>query len=330
MQSVFGSPADYLNPRNLPPLPLVELPAHLIPFLPAERVRVFAQLAYTWPTGNLKHPAVHTMLLAAREHKRLRPTVVESSSGSTLISLAHIAPGFGVKKVVGIVPSDIPTTKWNLLSELGVELRKNYARPGQPSAIDEARTLGQQDGWFHLGQYENKWNWHGHQKYTVAPLREQLGDGLSVYGLGLGTAGTGIAARETFKKTSIAVVAGICAPDNPVPGVRTRERLQHFFDWEKGLSQVEITQRAAYRGSLELVGAGIRGGPSSGFARAAVNEFLLAKNQDPKAWEGLRNGNGEIVAVFICGDSYDVYSPEKYSTVLNPDDFPEQPPNSQI
>jgi cysteine synthase len=328
VSNVFGSSAEYLNPRNLPPLPLVELPARLVPFTASENVHVYAQLAYEWPTTrNLKHPAVHAMLFAAKERGQLRKKAVESSSGNTLISLAILAPFLGIEEVHGIVPADIPKVKWDRLTDLGVILRKNYARPGQPNAIEEARMLGRQEGWFHLRQYENEWNWRGHMKYTTGPVLTQLGERLSVYGVGLGTAGTAIAARETFKGKPVAVVAGICAPDNPVPGVRTRQRLQNFFDWENGLHHVEVGQREAYRGSLELVSAGIRGGPSSGFARAALNKFLLQTYQNPEAWKNLRNG-GEIVAAFVCGDEYDLYrDSDKYSTILDPEDFPEAKPS---
>jgi cysteine synthase len=325
-KSVFASPADYLNPNHLPPVPLVELPARLVPFPPGEHVRILAQLAFAWPLGNLKHPAVFNMLDEAMSGGLLEGihTAVESSSGNTLYCLANLAPAFGIRRVVGIVPSDIPKTKEWRLREMGAEVRKNYERPGQPSAIEEARDLGRQQGWFHLAQYENTGNWRGHMRYTVQPVWEQLGEELSVYGVGLGTTGTGIAAREIFKNTPVRVVGAICAPGNPVPGVRTRDRLQPHFDWQNGIYPVEIEQHEAYRGSLELVSAQIRGGPSSGFARAGVNRFLLDQYQNRETWETLRNKNGEIVVVFVCGDSFDLYDIDKYRTVLDPNEFPDQ------
>jgi cysteine synthase len=323
--TTFHSPADYLNPENLPSVPLVELPASLVPFPPKERVRIFAQLGFAWPLGNLKQPAVYEMLKQARDNGQLDGvhTIVESSSGNTVFCLGILAPLFEIKRVVAIVPADIPLTKEDRLRDMGVDVRKNYGRPGMPNAIEEARELGRQEGWFHLAQYENPGNWQGHMKYNVQPVRNQMEERLCIYGIGLGTTGTAIAARETFRDTSTVVVGGICAPENPVPGLRTRDRLQNYFNWQDGIRQVEIKQNEAYRSSLEITRERIRGGPSSGFARIAVNKYLLAQRRDPEEWERLRNKDGEIVAVFICGDSFDLYDPDKYRTILDAHEFPD-------
>src|SRR5579862_5560424 len=81
---------NLLNPDCNPPLPLVELPDKLNPFL-KQRVRIFAKLMYLLPLLNMKSlPALNMLLDSSRKLKRIH-TIVENSSGNTAFSLAIIA-----------------------------------------------------------------------------------------------------------------------------------------------------------------------------------------------------------------------------------------------
>ena len=63
--NVFSGPdaiKDLLNPDRNPPLPLVEIPEHLNPFV-KDGVRVFAKLMNFLPLANVKSLPAYNMLI---------------------------------------------------------------------------------------------------------------------------------------------------------------------------------------------------------------------------------------------------------------------------
>lgn len=328
--TVFNDADAYLDPRNLPPVPLVKLPTKLVPFSFNDRVHIYAQLGYRWPLGNLKHPAVFEMLMTAHKNGLLGgvDTVSDSSSGNTAYTTAKLVSLVNIPRVRFFVPGDIPKIKEERLRDIGVSPIKCYDGPGEPSAIEQARAAGNERGCFYLNQYSNPANSLGHEKYHVKPAWEQLHERMTIYCAGLGTTGTiGGALSFSRKIAPIQVVAALCEDDNPVPGLRTRERLkevplaQSLFDAPPANLHIHrVSRYTAYKKSWALTQAKINGGPSSGSALAALEMFLETQRQKPEAWERLRNKDGNIVAVFMCGDSSELY-PEKYSTILDPKDL---------
>ena len=330
--NVFDSPDEYLDPRNLPPVPLVKLPARLNRFPPSERVHIYGQLAFQWPLRSLKHPAVFQMLSEASRQGLLDGvhTIVDSSSGNTAFCEAVLAKALG-KKVRLFIPGDIPKTKEERLRNLGVAPEKCYDRPHEPSAIQKAQAAGQEAGCYYVGQYSSKWNVDGHERFHIQPAWVQTREGMTVYCCGTGTTGTVNAALQFFRKNAphVRIVAGMCASEDPVPGLRTRKRLEEvplaksILNGESGdLAVVEVRRPQTFQSSWELAEERINAGPSSGTARVALENFLFKTREDPDAWEQLRNKDGDIVAVFMCGDAFDLYDIEKYTTILDPDVIP--------
>ena len=335
-KNVFDSPAAYYDPRNLSPVPLFKLPPELVPFPRGDRVHYYAQAAYLWPLGSLKHPAVWHMLQMAQERGELDGvhTIADSSSGSTAYCEALLAHYRGIKTVL-YVPSDIPKTKENRLRDLvdmkvNIELTKCSEDQGEPSAMQQACLKGKEGGCFYLGQYQNPDNVEGHELYHIKPAWEQTNGEMTIYAGGLGTCGHIGAALKFFKRTApVAVVAGYCAEKNPLPGIRTLKRLETVplakicLDPEnQDIHRIEVLQNKAYQSSWKLSIAGIKGGPTSGAAKVALDTYLLAQRQNPDAWEALRNRDGNIVAVFMCGDGKDLYSIEKYLQSLDSNEIP--------
>ena len=118
--NVFKGPRslhDYYDPDLCPPLPLVELPKELNPYLESHGVRIYAKMMSVLPATNVKSlPALNMLLeggldvkkvnaggqstppLDPADRKGLRPhTIVEYSSGSTAISLGILARVMGVE-----------------------------------------------------------------------------------------------------------------------------------------------------------------------------------------------------------------------------------------
>jgi cysteine synthase len=324
---VFEGPTairDFLNPSNNPPLPLVELPAYLNPFREFG-VRIHAKLMFLLPLLTIKSLPALSMLFDAEAKGKLKDvkTIVENSSGNTVFSLAVLARGFGIQRVTAMVPWDIAPGKLDLLRLCGVDPRLLKDSPEDPSGIELARTFGSQPGHFSPGQYDNEANPSAYEKWMAPEIWEQTRNKLTIVAVGLGTTGTLVGSSRYFRQRShqVAMVGVICSPGSAVPGVRTLAKLGEIgFNWRDAADcVVEASTKESFKYSLELCRAGLMAGPSSGFALAGVLRFLQQK-RDGAGFDQLRNQDGEVCAVFICGDTPLPYL-DKYSTHLEPSDF---------
>lgn len=324
-QNVFLSLQDFFDPDQHAPAPLVLLPPSLNPFEEAEKVKIFAKLMFLSPTLNLKWAPAFEMLRRASGAKGFEGTrrLAEGSSGNMALALALQCRAFGLEGVSAFVPADLAFVKKELLHLVGVDLTYCTDGPGRPSAIEQARGSGAEDGSLNLGQYENPANPAAHARWTAPGIWNQTQGGLTVFCGGLGTTGTLVGARDAFRAVSarVQLVGCLCAPGSAVPGVRSEQRLGEIrFDWREGIHKVEVETKESYRASLKLIREGLLAGPSSGFALAGLLRFLRSCREDPALWKGLRNADGEIVAAFVCGDTPHLYV-DKYSTILDPEDF---------
>ena len=299
--------------------PLVELPAVLNPFA-GDKVRIFAKAMYLLPLLSVKSLMAAEMLASAQKAGDLEniTTIVENSSGNTAFALAILAQYFGIEKVNAIVPADIAPGKLDLLRLAGAHV--SFPEKNQ-SGIALAKKEGEKKGFFNLGQYENDTNPQAHEQQTASEIWDQTEGDMTVFCAGLGTTGTIVGASRFFKKKHIPVttVGVVLDPESAVPGVRTRERLKEVsFTWENEIDAVvEAKTKESFKKSMELCRAGLLAGPSSGFALAGLLKFLAAQNGK---LDSLRNQDGEVVAVFICGDTPLPYL-DKYSTHLDADEF---------
>jgi len=186
--------------------------------------------------------------------------------------------------------------------------------------------IGQQAGFHNLAQYQNPANPAAHEENTAQEVWDQTGGELTLFAASLGTTGTCVGARnflrDAFQSNTLRspfdLVGALCAEGNAVPGVRSRKRLQEIgFDWEEGINSVEVQTRESYLASLQLIRSGFMAGPSSGAALVALLRFLEGVRPE---WDAHRNMRGEVLAVFVAGDTPLMYI-EKYSTQLNAEDF---------
>jgi len=325
---VFEGPSalkDFLNPENNPPLPLVELPEYLNPFSEMG-IRIFAKLMYLLPLLNIKCLPALNMLLEAEASGRLQDveTLVENSSGNTAFSLAVLARLFGISHITALVPWDIAPGKLDLLRLIGADPRLQKDSANGPTGIDLAREFGRDFGSFNPGQYHNDANPAAYEKWVAPQIWDQTKGKLTVFAAGLGTTGTlvGISRYLRRKSPTVSVVGAICAPNSAVPGVRSESRLRPIgFDWRHAADAiVEVATRESFEQSLHLFRAGVMAGPSSGFALAGLLHFLEEQART-RTLDKLRNADGDVYAVFICGDTPFPYL-DKYSTHLDLSEIP--------
>ena len=321
---------DFLNPDKNLPLPLVELPENLNP-LYSDGVRIYAKLLNMLPLANVKSLPAFNMLSEAKDNGRLENTknLIENSSGNTALSLAVIGRLMGINTTKAFVSHEILPGKLQLLRLFGVEVIVNNEPicpdpADKTSGIYKAKKIGNKEGWFNAGQYENEMNPKSHEKWTARQIWEQLEGDIQLFCAGLGTTGTMVGCSRFLKNknSKIRTVGIIRTPNNPIPGVRTRGLLNMIaFDWKKHTDSFEeVGTKESFEESLKLIRNGIVAGPSSGFALAGLIKHLNSLKEQNKLDE-LRNTNGEINAVFICCDSPFPYL-DDYFMYLDESKFP--------
>lgn len=313
--NMFSGPdavRDFLNPDLNPPLPLIEIPEALNPFI-EDGVRIFAKLMNFLPLGNVKSLPAYNMLLEREQNKELQGihSLIENSSGNTVFSLAVIGRLFGIAKTKAIVSHEVTWGKLQLLRLFGTEILVNE-EPICPDPNDKnsgiylAKQIAKTKGWMNPGQYDNEANPRAHEKWTGPQIWEQTDGKISVFCAGLGTTGTIVGTSNYLKSQAknIITVGVARKPNNPVPGVRTPNLLKEIaFDWQSMVDDVrEIGTKESFESSLALCRAGLMVGPSSGFALAGLIDFIR-EQKETGTLNKLKNRDGEIVAVFICPDS---------------------------
>jgi cysteine synthase/rhodanese-related sulfurtransferase len=330
-KSVFSgknSVLDYLNPDKNEYIPLVEIPRVLNPFY-NDKVRIYTKLMNTLPLTNVKSLPALNMLFSSKDLGELDQvnTLIENSSGNTVLSLAVIGKLLGIDHTKAIVSNEVSRGKLNLLRLFGVEVIVNKEAicpdpKDKTSGIYKSKILASKHkDWFNPGQYTNENNPKAHEKWTGPQIWDQTEGEISIFCAGVGTTGTiqGTSKFLKSKSNSITTVGVSRIPNNPVPGVRTKNLLEEIpFIWKQYVDElVEIGTKESFKSSLDLCRFGLVVGPSSGFAFEGLLKFLKKQNNLDK----FRNKNGEIIAVFISCDSPIPYVDE-YFEYLGESEFP--------
>lgn len=321
---------DFLNPEKNVMLPLVEVSRQINPFYD-DGVRIYAKLLNMLPLNNVKSLPAFNMLNEFKEQGRLDDvhTIIENSSGNTVLSLAVIGRLMGIENTKAFVSHEVLPGKLDMLRLFGVECLVNEEPicpdpADKTSGIFKSRKMGRKKGWINPGQYENEANPRAHEKWTAKQIYKQLNGDVQVFGAGMGTTGTVVGCSKYFKKMNknIQTVGVIRSANNPVPGVRTRGLLKMIaFGWQRYVDDLEeVNTVDSFKMSLDLIRQGLVVGPSSGFALAGLLQYLSQKKRENKL-DNLRNENGIINSVFICCDSPFSYL-EEYFRYLDSSNFP--------
>lgn len=116
-----NSVQDYFDPDNGPPYPLVEIPDSLNPFR-QDGVRIYAKMMTMHPANNVKAmPALNLLEKAVVPGKT--KTVVEYSSGSTVIAMSLVSRAFhGVPDVRAFLSNKTSQAKLRLMQFFGLSM----------------------------------------------------------------------------------------------------------------------------------------------------------------------------------------------------------------
>ncbi|KAF7442052.1 CysK Cysteine synthase [Pyrenophora tritici-repentis] len=300
---------DYFDPDCQPMIPLVEIPQSLNPFYD-DGVRIHAKMMSMHPANNVKiMPALNMLQKEVQPEKS--KTVIEYSSGSTVISLALVSRiNHGINDVRAFLSNKTSVPKLRLMQFFGLDVTL-FGGPSQPEPHDErggiyrAQMMAQEDETvLNVNQYYNDANWESHVKWTGPQIHQQL-PSIRLICAGMGTSGTMTGLGQYFKDAKPAVFRlGVCtAAGDRVPGPRSLALLSPVeFPWRDSVDAIEeVGSKDAFSLSLKLSREGLVCGPSSGFNLQGLLNYL-AKLKAAGTLSKLAGPYGIIDCAFVCCD----------------------------
>ena len=178
---------------------------------------LWAKLESFNPGGSVKDRPALRMIEDAEQRGVLKPgdTIVEPTSGNTGIGLAMVAAVKGYPAVF-VMPEDMSEERKAILKAFGAGIVLSPADKGTVGAIEEARRLEAENGYFFVGQHYNLTNPASH-KSTADEIWEDFGAGLNVLICTTGTGGTisGLGRYLREKNPNLRIVATEPA-DSPI------------------------------------------------------------------------------------------------------------------
>ena len=154
------------------------------------------------PGGSVKDRPALNMIEDAERRGVLTPdmTIVEPTSGNTGIGLAMVAAVKGYRAVF-VMAEDMSEERKRILAAYGAEIVLTPADKGTVGAIEEARRLEQEQGYFFVGQHYNPANPESHRQ-TADEIFDDFGADLDVLVCTTGTGGT-ISGLSTYLRDRI-------------------------------------------------------------------------------------------------------------------------------
>ena len=142
------------------------------------------------PAGSVKDRPALNMIEDAERRGKLKPgdTIVEPTSGNTGIGLAMVAAVKGYPAVF-VMSEDMSEERKSILKAYGSSIVLTPAAKGTVGAIEEARRLEAEKGYFFVGQHFNPANPESH-KTTADEIWNDFGDELDTIVCTTGTGGT--------------------------------------------------------------------------------------------------------------------------------------------
>jgi len=154
------------------------------------------------PGGSIKDRPALNMIEDAEARGVLKPgdTIVEPTSGNTGIGLAMVAAVKGYPAVF-VMSADMSQERKDILKAYGAELVLTPAEKGTVGAIEEARRLEKEKGYFFVGQHYNPANPLAHRS-TANEIIQDFGTSLGAVICTTGTGGT-ISGLSRFLRPAI-------------------------------------------------------------------------------------------------------------------------------
>lgn len=161
---------------------------------------VYVKLEWFNPGGSVKDRIALNMIQSAEEAGYLKKgdTIVEPTSGNTGIGLAMIGAARGYK-VILTMPETMSIERRKLLKAFGAEVVLTPGAEGMTGAINKAKEMADEHGYFMPQQFENGANPEIHRQTTAKEILEAMGTELDAFVSGVGTGGTITGCGEMLK-----------------------------------------------------------------------------------------------------------------------------------
>lgn len=160
---------------------------------------VWVKCEFLNPSGSVKARMARHVIDRASEEGLLRPgdTIVEASSGNTGNAMAMVAAVRGYRMVV-VTAAGLSPERTAISRAFGAEVIE-VGDFHVNDAQDLARRLGQQDGWFHPGQFDGEWNVDSNATGLGPEILRGLPSAPDAVICGIGTGGTLVGVGRAFR-----------------------------------------------------------------------------------------------------------------------------------
>lgn len=151
---------------------------------------VYVKVEFFNPAGSVKDRPALYMIMDALERGQLNTggTIIEPTSGNTGIALAMIGASMGIKVKI-VMPETMSIERRKLMKAFGADLILTEGALGMKGAVDKAKKLAEEYGYFMPNQFENPANVKAHYETTAVEILNDMGS-VDAFVAGVGTGGT--------------------------------------------------------------------------------------------------------------------------------------------
>ncbi len=257
------------------------------------------------PGGSVKDRPALRMIEDAEAAGALKPgdVFIEPTSGNTGIGLAMVAAVKGYRSIF-VMPEDMSEERKQILKAYGGEVILTPAEKGTVGAIEEARRLQKEKGYFFVGQHYNPSNPAAHEQ-TAIEIWNDFGTSLDAIILTTGTGGTvtGLGIHLRKKHPAINIIATEPA-DSPIltQGIACKHKIMgtapgfipDTLDQNAYDEVIQITTEQAYNATRNLARReGIFCGISCGAATHGMLEVAARPHHQNKTLLAILPDTGE-------------------------------------
>jgi cysteine synthase len=165
---------------------------------------IYCKLEYLNPSGSIKARIAKYMIERAEDEGLLKrgDTIVEATSGNTGNALSMVAAVKGYRMLV-VMPEGMSGERVAISRAFGAEVME-VGHFHVNEALEKAKELGQEPGYFCPAQFESEWNveenriWLGPEILSQLP-KDVVPDALV---MGVGTGGTLIGVGQAFREVN--------------------------------------------------------------------------------------------------------------------------------
>jgi cysteine synthase A len=165
---------------------------------------IYCKLEYLNPSGSIKARIAKYMVERAEDEGLLRhgDTIVEATSGNTGNALSMVAAVKGYRMLV-VMPEGMSGERVAISRAFGAEVME-VGHFHVNEALEKARELGQEPGYFCPAQFESEWNVEENRAWLGPEIMAQLPQDVvpDALVMGVGTGGTLIGVGQAFREVN--------------------------------------------------------------------------------------------------------------------------------